>query len=47
MQADSVHVGNIDEIQKLKDEIFHLQSVNTALQKSMQVGLKAELGRAL
>ena len=25
MQADSEHFGNIDEIQKLKDEIFHLQ----------------------
>jgi hypothetical protein len=31
MQADSEHFGNLDEIQKLKDEIFHLQSVNTAL----------------
>lgn len=47
MQADSEHFGNIDEIQKLKDEIFHLQQVNLALQKSMQVGLKAELGKAL
>lgn len=25
MQSDSQHMGNIDEIQKLKDEIFHLQ----------------------
>ena len=47
MQADAEHIGNIDEIQKLKDEIFHLQNVNTALQKTMQVGLKAELGRTL
>ena len=47
MQADSEHFGNLDEIQKLKDEIFHLQSVNTALQRTMQVGLKAELGRTL
>lgn len=31
MQADSEHFGNMDEIQKLKDEIFHLQQVNTAL----------------
>lgn len=47
MQADSEHFGNIDEIQKLKDEIFHLQQVNTALQRTMQVGLKAELGKVL
>ena len=47
MQSDAVHLESIDEIQKLKDEIFHLQSVNTALQKTMQVGLKAELGRVL
>ena len=25
MQADSEHFGNIDEIEKLKIEIFHLQ----------------------
>ena len=25
MQSDSQYMGNIDEIQKLKDEIFHLQ----------------------
>lgn len=25
MQADSQHFGNIDEIEKLKSEIFHLQ----------------------
>lgn len=31
MQSDSQHFGNIDEIQKLKDEIFHLSSVNNAL----------------
>ena len=47
MQADSEHFGNIDEITKLKDEIFHLQQVNLALQKTMQVGLKAEHGKAL
>lgn len=47
MQADSEHFGNIDEIQRLKDEIFHLQQVNLALQQTMQVGLKAELGKAL
>lgn len=47
MQADSEHFGNIDEIEKLKNEIFHLQQINTALQRTMQVGLKAELGKAL
>ena len=47
MQSDSQYMGNIDEIQKLKDEIFHLQQVNSALQKTMQVGLKAELGKVL
>lgn len=47
MQADSEHFGNIDEIEKLKSEIFHLQQINTALQRTMQVGLKAELGKTL
>ena len=47
MKADSNQLGDIDEIQKLKDEIFHLQNVNTALQKTMQVGLRADLGRVM
>ena len=47
MQQDSQRFGDLDENQKLKDQVFHLQQVNQALQKSMQVGLKAELGKAL
>jgi len=31
MKADSDHYGNIEEIQKARDRIFHLQQVNTAL----------------
>lgn len=47
MKSDSEHYGNIEEIQKLRDRIFHLQHVNTALQKTMDVGLKSELGKTL
>lgn len=47
MQKDSERLGNIDEIQKLKDEIFHLQNVNSGLQKKITVEIKAEVGRAL
>lgn len=47
MQKDSERLGNIDEIQKLKDEIFHLQNVNSGLQQKITVEIKAEVGRAL
>lgn len=35
----------MEEIQKLRDEIYHVQQVNQALNKTIQVDLKAELGR--
>jgi len=45
MQVESVNQGALDDIQKLKDEIFNVQELNRGLTKTIQVDLKAELGR--
>lgn len=47
MNAESVNQHSFDEIQKLKDEIHHMQQVNQALNKTVQVDLKAELGKTM
>lgn len=47
MQSESVNQHSLDEIQKLKDEIYHMQQVNQALNKTVQVDLKAELGKTM
>lgn len=44
-QVESTTQGSLEEIQKLRDEIYHCQQVNQALNKTIQVDLKAELGR--
>lgn len=45
MNSESEHQHSLDEIQKLKDELYHMQQVNQALQKVVQVDLKAELSK--
>lgn len=45
MQKESITQGALDQIQKLKDEIHHVQNVNYALQKTIQVDLKQELSK--
>jgi hypothetical protein len=47
MNSESVNQHSLDEIQKLKDEIYHMQQVNQALNKTVQVDLKAELGKTM
>lgn len=36
--------GHLDDIQRLNDEVFHLQEVNKSLQKTIRVDLKMDLG---
>lgn len=43
MQIESTNQGALDDIQQLKDEVFHIQQVNNALSRTIQVEMRAEL----
>lgn len=45
MHHESLTQGGLDTIQQLKDEIYHMQNVNQALMKTLNVDIKAEMSK--
>ena len=43
MQIESTNQGALDDIQQLKDEVFHIQQVNSALSRTIKVEMRSEL----
>lgn len=47
MREESLTQGGLDQVQQLKDEIFHMQTANQTLNKIIQVDLKTEMSRVV
>lgn len=47
MREESLTQGGLDQVQQLRDEIFHMQNANQALNKIIQVDLKTEMSRVV
>lgn len=45
MHQESLTQGGLDTVQQLKDEIYHMQTVNQALMKTLNVDIKAEMSK--